>query len=161
MVAPELSHEQDVTKSSEVYVPEKVVYTGLFIGEEAKDKLLTQIPPEFERVFAHHLTLKFKPDDGIRSIELGKEVKLKLIGQVVDKEIGIQAVLVEPSDEVPTNNRNPHITISSKIGVPPVKSNDAITKALESGTLTKFDTPIELQVTEGFFDGSQVITAIP
>jgi len=147
--------------ASEVYVPKKVIYTGLFIPETDKETLLTQVPPKFEKIFAHHLTLMFRPDDGIQSIELGRVTKLKLIGQVIDEEIGIQACLVETDPEVSTSNKNPHITISAREGVAPVKSNDAISKALENGNVIKFDKAIEIDVTEGFFDGASVITAIP
>jgi len=157
----EQTNGQPSVENAEVYIPEKVIYTGLFIDETAKASLLEQVPPHFEKTFAHHLTLKFRPDDGIKGIELGSTRTLKLVGQVVDEEIGIQACLVEPSTEVATSNKNPHITISSREGVSPVKSNEAIDKALASGGIQLFESPIEIEVTEGFFDGTQVITSIP
>ncbi len=130
----------------------KVIYTGLFVNNQ--QELLDKIPATFEKTYAHHLTLKFRPENGTDGLEIGKQHSLKITGQVIDEEIGIQACLIEDAD---SNNKNPHITISSKEGVSPVKSNDAILKAIEQKSVIMFDEPIEIITTEGYFNGQTVI----
>jgi len=150
------NHEpgSDLDKGSE-----KVIYTGLFLDDQGRETALQQVQPKFDNVIAHHITLKFKPNDGVAGIEVGRVSRVKLVGQVIDSEIGIQACLAELPDGVASTNDHPHITWTTRNGVPPVKSNDAIKKAVMDGTVVKFDKPIEIEVREGYFTGVQVVTS--
>lgn len=149
-----------MTKLEDIDKEEKkayVAYTGLFL-EESKGLLLSSVPTVFDKVYANHLTLVYKPKDGLDGIEIGREVKVKIVGQVIDQDIGIQACVLETSDDFKSNNEHPHITISAREGVPPFKSNEAIEKAYSNSTVIIFDKPIEITLKEGFFNGSKAIT---
>ncbi len=134
---------------------EQVIYTGLFLDPSVD--IFEKINPVFEKKYEKdpHVTLAFRPKDGIDGTVVGKGVVVKIIGQVIDNEIGIQACIVEGSN---SSNKNPHITISSKTDVSPVKSNEAIASAILNGSIIKFDEPIELTLTTGYFNGQTVIT---
>lgn len=143
-------------------ITENVVYTGVFLPENERERLLQLVTPKFEKVIAHHVTLAFRPTDGISKQDIGKTVSLKITGQVINDAIGAQAVLVELPEGIKCSNKNPHITISVKPDVPPVKSNEAIDKALQEGTVINFENPIILNAPQGFFNGDtkQIVTSL-
>lgn len=93
--------------------------------EESHRLLLAKVPPRHPFVHAHHMTVAFNPT--IERMEhyrpmIGQELRLKVIG-VAEDEKG-QAVRVEG----PSENANPHITISCADGVPAKYSNDLLSK---------------------------------
>jgi len=138
---------------------EKVVYTGHFVQDPAG--LLEKLPPaindEGSTVHAHHVTQDFEPADGVSGIVLGRERTLHITGQVVAD--GVHAAIVEsPDGEQISSNEHPHITIATAKGVPAVKSNEVIARAVQEGTTLPINPPIQVKTTEGFFDGKQVHT---
>ena len=143
-------------------IKENVVYTGLFLDHEQRENLISTVTPHFEKVIAHHITLSFRPEDGIKVSDLGKLVEFKITGQVINEEIGVQAVIVDLPEDVQSTNKSPHITISVRPDVPPVKSNDAISQGLENGTIINFDEPIILRGHQGYFNGDtkKVVTSL-
>ena len=124
----------------------KVVYTALFV-DDIPD-LLSKIQPKHSKTFGHHSTIAFKPKN-IDDIELGKKSTIKIIGRAFDEKG--DALLIENPK---SNNKNPHITVSCAEGVSPVYSNELIEKSIADGTVEYFDEPLELAVTEGYFDGT-------
>lgn len=128
-----------------------VIYTAQFVRNIPA--LLAAFPPKHPKVFAHHSTIAFKPSD-LDGIELGKETVIKIIGRVTDEKGDV--LLVE---NIKSNQKYPHITLSCAEGVPPMYSNELIEKAVASGTVEYFAEPYEIEVAEGYFDGKNDVTA--
>jgi len=126
-------------------------YTAEFVKDTPS--LLKQFVPKHEKVFGHHSTIAFKPDN-LDQIEIGKEYKLKVIGRVFDDKG--DALLV---DNNKSNNKYPHITLSCAAGVSPVYSNELIEKAVAAGTVEYFQNPFEIEVVEGYSSGGKDIVS--
>lgn len=75
---------------------------------------------------------------------------MKVIGRVTD-ERG-DALLVESSK---SNNANPHITLSCVEGTTPFYSNKMIENAVATGQVVYFESPIDINVVEGYFNGQK------
>lgn len=130
----------------------KVIYTGLFLVNPSQ--VLDKFPPKFEKIYAHHITLKFRPS-GLHGITPGKKHLLKIVGYVVDEDIGIEACITENIEGSQKNY--PHVTISAKNGIPPKKSSIAIENAIKNNEVSLVSPPIEIAVVEGYFDGKKVV----
>lgn len=101
----------------------KAIYVGVFLSPAEKEKLLALIPPTHNVPYADHLTIAFKPSlDLLKALPIGEMVTFTVIGYA-DSE-GAQAVRISCS--IPTENNNPHITISCDSEVPPKKSNEIL-----------------------------------
>jgi hypothetical protein len=99
-------------------------YTAIFLDGESKRKLLSWWKSEVGEVlpvtYADHMTIRFKPpEEEVAKLALGEEATLQVIGWAAD-ENG-QAVLVK--SDVPSTNKNPHITVATAKGTSPVYSN--------------------------------------
>jgi hypothetical protein len=127
----------------------KIIYTALFVKDE--EELLKMFPPIHDYVFAHHSTIKFKPKN-INDISIGKEVIIKIIGRVYDDRA--DALIIENEKTV---NSHPHITISCADGVVPYYSGEMIRKMSSNNEIKYFDQPVEIEMVEGYFDGSNDI----
>ncbi len=123
-----------------------IVYTGLFV--EDIQALVEQFPPKHPCVYAHHLTIAYRPDS-LGSITPGKKRVVKIVGRAFDKKGDVLLVECADSEKV-----YPHITLSCAQGVEPDYSNTLLEQAIATGTLECFAEPIELELTEGWWDGS-------
>lgn len=113
-----------------------MVYVAVFLDRESREKLLKLVDPRHPNVFAHHVTVCFKPSqEQLKSFKLPERVEFEAIS-IVHDEKG-QAVRVRG---VPSQNEHPHITISCADGVKPVYSNEL----LKGGKVEEFDEPIGL-----------------
>jgi len=112
------------------------LYTGIFINDFERRKLLELCPPIHPTVYADHVTLYFKPSqDDIRKFENwvddhGNEVNIFLMHMIHDSKG--QAVKVftfsATEDGFPVNVKQQlHITISCADGVSPAYSNKLLT----------------------------------
>lgn len=106
------------------------IYVGIFLDDTSKRRLLqwwqssvrSKLLP---KVFAHHVTLRFKPSEAeLARFDIGAQALVQVLGYAEDEKA--QAVLVRPS--VASANRHPHITVATDHGVPPVYSNDLLAK---------------------------------
>jgi hypothetical protein len=97
-------------------------YTGWLVDPAERETLLTRFPPRYERVVAHHVTLKFG-DEGARA---PGEVAATIIG-VADDGVGVQALVVA-IDGAPArpDGGTFHITWSLAQGREARESNDVI-----------------------------------
>ncbi len=129
---------------------QKIIYTALFVDN--RSELIELFTPKHSTVFAHHSTIAFRPSS-LEGIEIGKKVKLKILGRATDEKG--DALLVE---KYKTLNVHPHITLSCADGVAPSYSKELLERAFENNKVEMFDTPIEISVTEGFFDGDSDVT---
>ena len=59
----------------------KIIYTAFFVKN--KEELLSKFTPKHTKVFAHHATIEWKSQT-LEGIEIGREVKLKVLGRVYD-----------------------------------------------------------------------------
>jgi len=64
-------------------------YTGWLLDPGMRPALLARFPPRFERVVAHHVTLKF----GDRTAAPPGEVFAEIVGEATDG-LGVQALVV-------------------------------------------------------------------
>ena len=93
---------------------------------ESQRRLLEMVPPVHPVVYAHHVTLAYKPDDATLAefapLE-GKRLWIPVVGVAEDDKA--QAVLVGAD----STNEYAHITISTAEGVKPAYSNTLFTVA--------------------------------
>jgi adenine/guanine phosphoribosyltransferase-like PRPP-binding protein len=106
--------------------------TGKFVSavltRASQEELLEAFPPIHPNVYAHHATLAFKPSEPAldRYVPyLGERLYLSVIGYAEDDKG--QAVVVDAQSE----NRVPHVTISTADGVGPVYSNRLLEQGYE------------------------------
>lgn len=125
---------------------EKILYTGFFVL--TPKELIKKFPPKHSRTFAHHITISFKPKD-LEGIELGKRIQAKIIARVSDDKG--DALLVE--NNLKSDFKHPHITLSCAMGVMPVYSNEMIEKAIAAGNLEYFKEPVTVETLEGYVNG--------
>jgi len=113
-----------------------IVYVGVFLSPDQQWRLFDKIFPCHENVFGDHLTIKFRPTaEEVAQLPLGKQVLLEVIGVAWDEKG--QAALIRG---VQSNNKHPHITISTARGVKPVYSNELFEKVFTM----LFDEPLIL-----------------
>lgn len=113
-------------------------FSGVFITEESKNMLLKMIPPEHKNVFGDHVTIEYGVDKPHPMS--GTKVRLTILGYAVDAKG--KAVFVEGVD---SQNRHPHITISTAEGVEPFYSNELLAK----NRIIKLKEPITVEGTVG------------
>ena len=99
------------------------MFVSAVLTEESRDLLLKRVPPYHPRIYAHHVTMAFKPDpttlEYYRQME-GQRIRIPVTAVALDDKA--QAVLVGADSE----NESPHITISLAEGIKPVYSNDLL-----------------------------------
>lgn len=122
----------------------EIRFTALFV-KDIQD-LLKRFPPKHENVFGQHSTIEFKPEN-LKGIEVGKELKIKIIGWAYD-EFG-DDLLVENHK---SKNKYPHITLSRAENAPLLYSKILFEKAIASNNI-KYFTNEEVKVVEGYSDG--------
>ncbi len=102
--------------------------SGLFISAtltpQSKALLLERFPPIHSEVHAHHMTMAFDPPvehylEHYNTL-IGQPLSIKVIG-VAEDDKGQAVRVVGPSD-----NTNPHVTISCAKGVPAKYSNQLL-----------------------------------
>ncbi len=73
---------------------------------------------------------------------------LKILGRASDEKCDV--LLVE---NLKSENKNPHITLSCIDGVAPKYAQELLDKATQSGMVEYFQTFEEVEVIEGYYDG--------
>lgn len=92
----------------------KPIYTAIFLDEESREVLLKAFPPVHPKVFAHHVTLAFKPTPVLVKVfeqYLGHEVAFDVVGVTAD----VMGQAVKVSVPKPYGDLWPqvhHVTIS-------------------------------------------------
>jgi len=113
-------------------------YTGWLLDPATQAALLARFPPRFERVVAHHVTLKFGDAAG----EPPGEVSAEIVGGAWD-EAGVQAMVVRIDGVVARPDGGTfHITWSLAEGREARESNDII--AARGWTAMAEPTPLRL-----------------
>ena len=129
----------------------KVIYTGLFLDDVSKSLLIDTITKQcgrlHERVLAHHMTLKFKPNESdIKDLPFGQVYSFRALAVAANDKA--QAVFCTVPGGLICSNTYPHITVSVANMVSPAYSNSL----LDQGTI-KLDNQITLSARLGYFDG--------
>ncbi|MSU55266.1 MAG: hypothetical protein EXS46_01870 [Candidatus Taylorbacteria bacterium] len=128
------------------------IYSGVFLNEESRNKILQTFIPKFENIYADHLTIHFKPsEEQIKTLKLGDTVNLNVIGIAEDDRA--QALIMQTDL---SSNANPHITLSTRNDTKPVYSNELI----EKSGFRKLDGSLTVTGVIGLFDGKQVVTKL-
>lgn len=86
------------------------------------DELLSAVPPRFERIDAHHVTLRFGIELGPYEPLAGQTFRARVWSEAWDDEI--QAVEVELPEALSrlSDSAHPHVTISREPEVPAKRS---------------------------------------
>jgi len=123
----------------------KIIYSALFVDNVGELKQM--FPPVYPNVFYHHSTIAFNPPDAA-DIEVGKKVLLPVIGRITTDKV--DALIVKNPK---SKNANPHITLSTAIGVKPFESNVALEN--HPNLIKMFDSPLYIDATEGYFENGR------
>lgn len=127
------------------------VYFAAFLDEPSKAKLLRKYGQYFPNLYAHHMTILFGNLSNWQKFgyELGEHITLNLIGQVIKDGVQVGVVSNGRSD-----NKHPHITISTDIGIKPFVSNRVLSNV---GNSELFGDSIMVSARIGFFEKNNMI----
>ncbi|KAF4045852.1 Fungal tRNA ligase phosphodiesterase domain [Phytophthora infestans] len=137
-----------------------LTYLGLFLDDDAQQKMLSQAPLAHSTKLADHVTLFYRPNTQYaRLAELGAPFTVYAVEVVQDDQA--QTLRVEIDERLPLQARNkiPHITLSTRDGVSASYSNDLLES--KSAKRKALDPPIELTTRVGaalFVQNQRVIT---
>jgi hypothetical protein len=138
----------------------KAVYVAIFVDDiEGLKQVWTELPDTpalLPEQYAHHATIKFKPDDAyiaLQAPELGREVQLRICCWAADDKAQAFGVSLYGGW-----NGRAHITMATQPGVPPLHSNELLKKE-EWHCLNK---PVEISGRIGYLDtgGNKVFSLV-
>jgi len=146
-----LSLDEIVNLVKETYGTTKKGNLWIKIDSENRDLVLAECPPLYDEVYVDHVTLSFAANlADIQPDLLDQSVEFYAISERSNHQI--QAVEVTLPESLKGLTDHPHITVSAKRGVPPVKANELF----ENPSETKiFPEPIKLQGKIEFFEFTQ------
>ena len=121
---------------------QNIYYSAYFIDNP--QDLLNMFKTDLSVIYAHHSTNRYKPDN-LDDVEIGKKVKLKIIGRAKDDKCDV--LLIENNK---SENQYPHITLSCVKGVPPMYSNQLLENADKDGHIEYFSDEKYVDATEGY-----------
>ncbi|HZS43266.1 MAG TPA: hypothetical protein VFA52_03575 [Candidatus Paceibacterota bacterium] len=105
--------------------PRSIVYSGIFLTEDSRKILLEKIRPLYENIFAHHVTVKYRPNsEEIFNFQPGKEYELEIVGVASDGKS--QAAVIKGFK---TESEVTHVTISTLGETKPNYSKDLLKSA--------------------------------
>lgn len=108
----------------------KPIYSAIFLTPESRSALLEYFPAIHPNVFAHHVTLMFKPSSAhLDSLDIGRYVAFDVVGYAAD-DMG-QAVAVRLPLDIDCAKSIPHVTISTAPGIGPKYSNSLLAVDIE------------------------------
>ncbi len=125
------------------------IYTALFVKDV--ESLLKRFPPKHGKVFGDHSTIVFNPSN-LQGIEIGKELKVKIIGRAYD-EYGDDLLVENPKSK----NKYPHITLSRAEDAPPLYSQILFSKSAEENQMEYFDDE-NVEVVEGYNENNKIVS---
>lgn len=119
-------------------------YVGWALDNVTRNRLLEQFPPAYERVIAHHCTLKFGVDD---QYPLPSATSAQVVG-IADDHMGVQALVLKIDGEITRADGSVyHITWSLAPGRKPVDSN----KVIAAQGFTPVDQSVQINIHPKFF----------
>jgi len=104
----------------------KALYVGLFLDERSHAALIRWVRddgPVFPKVYAHHVTIQFKPTpEELASLPIGEPASVRVIGYAFDSKA--QAVVVDGLKVL--TGATPHVTVATAEGVSPAYSKELL-----------------------------------
>lgn len=100
-------------------------YIAFVLDEPSRERLLEAYPPVYERVIAHHVTLKFGvTQEALESVKAEFEgfEFIAVLGHAVDAATNCVAVITDTGYGAQENGTPLHVTISVAQGQSPVKA---------------------------------------
>jgi hypothetical protein len=100
-------------------------YLAIFLTEESQKLLLSKLPPTHPKVYAHHVTVAFKPTVDVYEYYkkyLGQKIALRVYGYTKDEKG--EAVVVDTDI---LEDKKQHITLSTN-NTPPFYSKILVEK---------------------------------
>ena len=94
------------------------------LDKESKENLINIVRPNYPKIYCDHITLLYGVYLDNYKEFIGRNEEIIVLENNWNNFI--QAVTVEIKEELPRDGISPHITISSIIGVSPVKSNNML-----------------------------------
>lgn len=113
----------------------KILMIQAILSDSEHQKLLSAFPAKHPKVYAHHMTIAFKPSKEVceRYLSLiGNDLELPIVTEFNDDKA--QAVLI---DTIYSENEFPHITISTNNDTNPSYSNSLISDSIASLSLAE------------------------
>jgi len=105
------------------------------LDKESKENLIKVVRPSYPKVYCDHVTLLYDVYLDNYKEFVGRSEEIIVLENNWNNFI--QAVTVEIKEELPRDGVYPHITISSIIGVSPVKSNNMLSEIHNNETLSQ------------------------
>ncbi|HTE48443.1 MAG TPA: hypothetical protein VK675_00870 [Candidatus Paceibacterota bacterium] len=124
------------------------MYTALFVKDV--ESLLKRFPPKHGKVFGNHSTIEFNPSN-LNGIEVGKELKIKIIARAYD-EFGDDLLVENPKSK----NKYPHITVSRGEDAPRLYSQILFNKDSKENHIEYFDNEY-VEVIEGYSEDNKIV----
>lgn len=99
-------------------------YIAYNLTESSRAKLLSEFPPKFSKVVAHHITVQF----GVSNLEPlpVTPFKVEVIGYACNDQIECVVVRVDDKERRSSDGKLLHITLSHNEEAKPVMSNDLL-----------------------------------
>lgn len=118
-------------------------YIAYNLTESSRAKLLSEFPPKFSKVVAHHITNIFGVDSSTPLPPIPK--KVEVIGYACNDKIECVVVRVDNKERRESDSKLMHITLSHSNEVKPVISNDLLMDAEYTAVI-----PLEIEVVPTF-----------
>lgn len=150
----------------------KPMYAAIWLDKASQKNLKGITKPVFKQRFGNHVTIVHGPSrrelDALRGV-VGRKCAVRLISEMVDEDTGAQLVTVNivldeekkgGADEGKISlsdvcqlrpEQKHHVTISTKIDVPPHESNQVISRYSTTSTSTKRRTIDDTPILYGYF----------
>ena len=101
-------------------IPVKILFGGVFLNAESKDKLIKKFGITHSKVYADHITIWYRPKEyQLRGMQIGKKIKIIINGIFKDKHLQVARCMI---NDVKFKDQVFHVTISSNVD--PKKAND-------------------------------------
>lgn len=118
-------------------------YIAYNLTESSRAKLLSEFPPKFSKVVAHHITNMFGVDSSTPLPPIPK--KVEVIGYACNEQIECVVVRVDNKERRESDSKLMHITLSHSDESKPVMSNDLLMDAEYTAII-----PLEIEVVPTF-----------
>lgn len=137
--------DEDMEESLNEDIDRDIKYTAYFLDNP--QELLKFIKPKHDQVFMDYVIMDTNPDS-IEGFEIGKKVKINVIGRCFDEKGDCLLVSGVKSSLIP------HITVSCEKGVEEDYSNSLIEKCKSTNNVQYFDKQFKVEATIGYADSN-------
>lgn len=118
-------------------------YIAYNLTESSRAKLLSEFPPKFSKVVAHHITFQFGVDSSTPLPPVPQ--KVEVVGYACNDKIECVVVRADNKDRRESDGKLMHITLSHSDEAKPVMSNDLLMDAEYTSV-----SPMEIEVVPTF-----------